>query len=393
MNNHPPVSRRRFLQASSTLGLGALILRPALRAAEEPTKMPRRKFGATGVEVSSIGLGCMFDITNNQVILRETLKHGVNYWDTAAGYERFGSETGIGMFFERNPSARDEVFLVTKGRGDLMESLDGSLGRLKTDHVDLFFVHGISAISAMQKPEVRAFAEAAKRAGKIRFMGFSTHSNTAECLSGAAPLDWIDAAMFTYSYRDMERPEMRAALDACSKRGMALTAMKTMGGRQASEKPEHAKLLEPITAKGFTPGQAKLKIVLENPQIACACVQMPNLKFCRENIAAGLDRTSLGAAEKLALARHADATCHGYCAGCSRLCESAIAHAVPVREVMRHLMYHHCYAELDARAMFSEMPAEVRARLADADYSAAERVCPQRLPISQLMREAAAVLA
>jgi uncharacterized protein len=87
-------------------------------------------------------------------------------------HERFGSETGIGIFFERNPAARREVFLVTKGRGDLMESLDASLGRLKTDHVDLFFVHGISAISAMQKPEVKAFAEAAKRAGKIKFFGF-----------------------------------------------------------------------------------------------------------------------------------------------------------------------------------------------------------------------------
>jgi uncharacterized protein len=392
MNPHLPVSRRQFLQTTSALGVGALLLRAPLAGAEETPRVARKAFGRTGVDVPIVGLGCMFDIINNQVILRQTLNYGVNYWDTAASYERFGSETGIGMFFEKNPSARQEVFLATKGRGDLMKSLDASLGRLKTDHVELFFVHGIDNIGVMHKPEVKAFAEAAKKAGKIKLMGFTSHSNAAQCLSGAADLDWIDAVMFTYSYRDMHRPEMVAALEACTKRGIALTAMKTMGGRQGTDNPAQAELLEPITAKGFTPGQAKLKLVMENPQISCACVQMPNIKFCRENIAAALNRKSLGATEKLALSTHAAATCQGYCAGCSHLCEPAIGHAVPVREVMRQLMYHHHYDEIDARALFADLPAEVRERLTAVDYAAAERVCPNRLPIAVLMREASAVL-
>jgi len=186
---------------------------------------------------------------------------------------------------------------------------------------------------------------------------------------------------------------MKAALDACEQADLGLTAMKTLGGRSGSDTPAQTALLAPITAQGFTPAQAKLKTVMANPQIDCACVQMPNMKFCRENIAAALDRKELNGVVRSALDCHAEVTRNGYCAGCSHLCGAAVAGAVPVREVMRHLMYYHNYAELDARAMFAEIPAEMRARLPHLDYSAAERACPHRLPIAQLMREASVLLA
>lgn len=395
MKDHAPkFSRRQFLQTTGVIGVGSLLFHSPLWAADEPLpKVAKRKFGKTGVEVSQIGAGLMFDTRNAEVILRTALSHGVTYWDTAAGYERMGSETGIGTFFEKHPEARKEVFLVTKGRGDLASSLAGSLGRLNTDHVELFFVHGIDNIGAVDQPEVKAFAERAKKEGKIKFFGFSSHSNMAQCLSGAAKLGWIDGAMITYNYREMHQPEMKAALDACEKAGIGVTAMKTLGGRSGSDTPAQAALLAPLAARGFSPAQAKLKAVMENPQIAVACVQMPNMKFCRENIAAALDRKELGSMARNALDRHAEATCNGYCAGCSHLCGAAVAGAVPVRDVMRHLMYYHNYAELDARAMFAELPADQRARLTQIDYAAAERVCPHRLPIGQLMREASVLLA
>ena len=55
-----------------------------------------------------------------------------------------------------------------------------------------------------------------------------------------------------------------------------------------------------MKSMNFSPAQAKLKVVMENPQISCACVQMPNMKFCRENIAAALDRKDSAAAAQLA---------------------------------------------------------------------------------------------
>ena len=390
------ITRRDFLAAAGAAGLGAM-LKPSLAWGEgaRPAAIPRRKFGRTAVEVPVIGLGCMFDIIDNQIILRRTFDHGVTYWDTAAAYSKGGSERGIGMFLGKNPSARRELFIATKGRAsEIPQTLDESLARLGTDYVDLFLIHNVSGIDEVDTPEIKAFAERAKREGKIRFFGFSTHSNTAQCLAGAAPLGWIDGILVTYSFRVMHDPALKGAIDACEKAGIGLVAMKTQGQRQGSDTPEQAAILEPLLARGFTPGQAKLKVVMENPRFATACVQMPNLRLCNENIAAALDRTELAESDRQALERYAAATADGYCAGCRALCEGAIGGAAPVADVMRHLMYGlHYGGSVDARALFAELPGEVRARLPLIDFAAAERACPRRLPIGRLMREASELLA
>jgi uncharacterized protein len=73
--------------------------------------MPRRKFGRTGVDVPVLGLGCMFDISENTFILRQALDNGVTYWDTAAGYGNGRSELGIGTFLETNSAMREKAYL------------------------------------------------------------------------------------------------------------------------------------------------------------------------------------------------------------------------------------------------------------------------------------------
>jgi hypothetical protein len=200
--------------------------------------------------------------------------------------------------------------------------------------------------------------------------------------------------MLTYNYRIMHTPEMKAALEAAVAAGIGLTAMKTIGMQSGSPSAEQARLLEPLTGRGFSPEQAMMRAVWENPAIAAICSQMPTLDLLRKNVAAALDQTSLAESDRETLRRYADATCAGYCAGCGHLCEGALAGAVPVRDVMRHLMYHRHYGpEADARALFAALPAEARERLATADYSAAERACPMHVPIARYMREAAATLA
>lgn len=396
--NQNPITRRHFLQTTAAFGAGALLLPGASWAAAPAPSIPRRTYGRTGVEVPILGLGCMFDISENLIILRQALDHGVTYWDTAVNYGNGRSELGIGSFLEKNSGARKEIFLVTKasrarGPDDMTRLLAQSLERLKTDYIDLYFLHGMDDINRVDRPEIKAWVEAAKKSGKIRHFGFSTHSNMERCLAGAAKAGWIDGVMFTCNYRLLNTPTMKSAIDACFAAGVGLTAMKTQGERQGSDTPAQAALLGALTGKGFTPGQAKLKAVMDHPQIAVACVQMPNLNVFRQNVAAALNPAPLNAAQHAALQRHAEATCHAYCAGCSHHCESALAGAVPVRDVLRHLMYHEHYQELDARALFAELPAAVRTALPRLDYTAAERACPRQLPIGNLMREAATLLA
>ena len=362
-------------------------------------KVPLRTFGKTGVKVSSLALGGIFDISSNQLQLKQSLDWGVTYWDTASGYNGGKSETGIGMYFEKHPEVRKSVFLVTKASGahsvdQMTQSLAQSLERMKTDYVDMFFLHGIPGTKDLT-PEVKAWAEKAKTDKKIRFFGFSTHSNMDQCLTEAAQLGWIDGIMLAYNYRVMHTDAMKAALEAAAKAGIGLTAMKTQAKRQQGAATEaESKLLQNFLGRGFTQEQACLKAVWENPQIASVCSQMPNLTILASNVAAAIDQTSLTPADKAALQQHAEATCSFYCAGCTRLCEAALGRQVPVGDVMRSLMYHHGYGDIElSRSVLDGLPEGARRRLYELDYAAAERVCPQRMPIAALMKEAAGLLA
>ncbi len=405
--NDTDLTRRDFVKAVGLAGLAvagggvaeAIAAPEAPAAAAKSATVPKRPLGKTGVEVSSLCLGGMFDTINNQLLLKQALKWGVTYWDTAESYGNSLSEEGFGRFFARNPEARKEIFLVTKLEtkgGNLGGRLDKALKRLQTEYVDLFFIHSVTDIKELT-PAIKDWAAEMKKAGKFKFFGFSTHTNMEDCLTGAAKLGYIDAAMFTYNFQVMNTPKMQEAIKAASQAGIGLVAMKTQGGSPGSKKPPREakfELVDRFLKRGFTDKQAKLKAVWETPQIASICSQMPNLTILAANAAAALDQTKLAREELDSLQRYALETRGDYCAGCGSICREAVGGAVPVNEVMRCLMYHHYYGETElARLTFAGLPEEIRQRLTEVDYSRAEQACPNRLAIAALMRQAAELLA
>jgi hypothetical protein len=340
----------------------------------------------------------MFDIPSNQTLLKQAIRWGVTYWDTAHVYSGGRSEEGIGQFFKSYPEDREKIFLVTKstarnGRG-MSEDLATSLQRMKTDHIDLFFVHAVSDAAEMDSG-MRLWAAEQKATGKIRLFGFSTHSNMERCLLDAARLDWIDGIMTTYNFRLMQEEKMKQAVTACVDAGIGLTAMKTQGGGAVgSTSSQELELAGRFLQKGFTDKQAKLKAVWENPQISAICSQMPTMSILMANIAAAVDRTSLTENERQQLERYARETFSHYCAGCSQICENAVAVKLPVGDVMRYLMYARSYGDSqDARRRFAAIPDAIRQQLTREDYTVAEARCPRQLPIARLMGEALRELA
>ncbi len=393
---HYQWSRRTFLK---TIGAGAsgLITAAAplnqLAASDQkPNSIPLRPFGETGTKVSILSLGGMFDIASNQLMMKQAMRWGVTYWDTADCYQR-SSEKGIGKYFDKYPDDRRKVFLVTKSDArdpnGMTALLDRSLERMKTDYIDLYFVHGIYRIDELDD-RTKAWAENAKSAGKIRLFGFSTHSNMENCMLPAARLGWIDGIMMTYNYRLMHTDRMKRAVDACVKAGIGLTAMKTQGGGSIRTDSEtELKLAGRFLRKGFTDAQAKLMAVWQNPNIASICSQMPNMSILMANTAAALNRTRLSATDLNLLQRYARETRSSYCAGCSEICESAITDDIPIGDVLRYLMYCRSYGDRDtAITQFKKLPAETRRKLATTDFSRAERQCPQKIAIGKLMQEA-----
>ncbi len=130
------LTRRNFIKtiglagiASTGLDIGKAVAAPEQTESGKPA-LPRRKLGKTGVEVSVLALGGMFDTINNQLLLRQALNWGVNFWDTAEAYGNGLSEEGYGRFLTRNPDARKELFLTTKLRSRRPRSHDRGPGQV-----------------------------------------------------------------------------------------------------------------------------------------------------------------------------------------------------------------------------------------------------------------------
>ncbi len=400
-------SRRNFLKAAGAVGAGSIFvsLGSLVNAADknsstenEPTAVPTRPFGKTGVNVSILSLGGVLGMSD-LLMFRQAMKMGVTYWDTADGYGWGKNEKAIGKYFAKFPDDRKKVFLVTKAATSdpkkLTEKLNTSLQRMNTSYIDLYFIHYVKNVEDELTPDVKAWAEKAKAEGKIRFFGFSTHKKMESCMLAAAKLGWIDGIMMSYNYRLMVKEEMKRAVDACVKAGIGLTAMKTQAAFSAyfyasigSETDDALNMTESFLKKGFTEEQAKLKVVWENPNIASICSAMPNMTILQANVAAALNKNKLSLKDKQLFEQYAQKTAGGYCAGCAEICESAVDISVPISDVLRCAMYYHSYKDRDkALALFNALPTRQKANICKADYSKAERNCPQKIQIGKILKE------
>jgi len=417
---HNKINRRNFLKTIGAAGLGSVFAGCKGKEEKEPdaadpndpgkTQMPKlaqvpmRKLGKTGVEVPCLCLGGNYSLLERQIILEKALEGGINCWDTAHNYAGGNSELGIGRYLAKNPQNRNKLFIISKASfagtvADVENRLQTSLKRMNTNYIDLYYGVHIMSNPAQLTEELKQWAENAKRRKLIRFFGFSTHSNTAQCLSAAAKLDWIDAITTRYSFRSMQDAEMQDAVEACHKAGIGLIAIKTLGlgqrsPRGGSRAEEEKKLLRHFVKQGFTEGQAKIKFVLEDKRFSSACVGMENISLLYSNIAAALDKTELTQTDIEVFKEYAAATCSGYCAGCAYICDSALPDTPYLSDIMRYLMYYNSYGEQErARQLFARIPGSVKNKLLGLDYKLAEARCPQHLPIASLVAEAVSKLA
>jgi len=396
------MSRRNFIKTAGVAGLGSALGALGGSApvqASEPMKVPTRPFGKSGVNVSILSLGGELR-ASDMLLFRQAIKLGVTYWDTADSYGWGKNEKAIGKYFTKFPKDRDKVFLVTKAGTtkpkELTEKLNQSLERMNTSYVDLFFIHYVRNAKKELTDDVKTWADKAKSAGKIRLFGFSAHKNMEASMLTAAKLGWIDGIMMSYNYRLMVKPEMKKAVAACVKAGIGLTAMKTQAAFSAnfyatigSKTNEALKMTENFINKGYSEEQAKLKVVWENPHIASICSAIPNMAILQANVAAALNKKKLSSNDKIRLERYARQTAPGYCTGCADICESAVDFNIPISDLMRCSMYHHGYGDREkALALFKSLPSETRANILQADYSIAEKRCPQKIQIGKVLQMA-----
>ncbi len=384
------ITRREFLATSGAIGAGAVLAGAGLAGAEvsKAAAMPISTLGKTGVKVPILGMGSALPVT--PVLVNSALAEGVSYIDTAQSYMEGQSEKNIGLVLEKN-GRRKDCFIVTKCEhhdvASFAAKLPGSLESLRTDYVDLYFLHDLGDPGRLDQ-EMKETAERLKQEKKIHFFGFSSHhGNMVPTLDRAAQVGFVDVIMFKYNFRDYDNAALNKAMDLCAAAGIGLIAMKTQGGAVSCQEG-----VDRFKAKGFNPHQAALKAVWADGRIHGLVSAMKNLKQVQENAEAARN-SEMGLEERGLLLEYAAATSQLYCRGCGQLCESQLQEPLQVADTLRYRMYSENYGEPErGRALYAALPAAAR-HIEGVDFGPAEAACPHRLPIGNLMREAAQKLA
>lgn len=301
-------SRRNFLK--TTVGSAAIATSPATFASvTAETKVPKRKFGRHDDMVSVIGIGghtlymsgSQEDANN---ICAKAIDHGINFFDNAWCYHNNEAEVYMGNALK---GKRDKAFIMTKlcpyhtGKRDQtstvegsMKSIEESLRRFNTDHLDLLMMHQISHddVNDAYRPDGAIEAlELAKKQGKIRYTGFTGHSDAklhTEIIEKG--YEW-DAMLIPISAQNaMNSRSFEGVIPLCKEKGIAVFGMKGFGGSR--RKDMHKK----------TSVEEVLRYSLSYDQVCTQLIGLDRLDFLEKAIVAASSITPMTINERLAYA-------------------------------------------------------------------------------------------
>ena len=199
--------------------------------------MQYKTLGDTGLLVSQLCFGCMtfhggtgmfkaigtVDQAGADTLVQSSIDAGINFFDTADVYSEGESEKTLGRSLKNLNIARKDVVLATKvygrvgpgrndigaSRGHIMDSIDGSLRRLQTDHIDLYQIHGNDTVTPLEET-LRALDDLVT-SGKVRYIGVSNwqawkiaKALTISHFRNLARFDTLQA-YYSIAGRDLER--------------------------------------------------------------------------------------------------------------------------------------------------------------------------------------------
>ena len=395
------MDRRRFLGvgAGLTAGLAGLGPRPG-GAAGPPRIRGYVTLGRTGLRVSDISFGS--SRSSDPDLVRHAVERGVTCFDTAESYRGGASEEAIGEALE----GRRERFVVAskhkawsgETRQSMADALEGSLRRLRTDYVDIYYNHAVNDVRRLQNPEWREFTDRAIRDGKIRYRGVSGHgSSLAECLDYALDHDLADVILAAYNFAEdasfLERVRARfhfvapqtglgRVLERASAKGVGVVAMKTLMGARLND-------MRPWETEGATFAQAAFRWVLSSPHVDGLLVSMTDPVSIDEYVGAS-GGGELGAEGLSLLGRYAELQGPRYCRhGCST-CDGHCPAGVEIAEVLRTRMYDVDYRDpVLARTDYAALGSGGASACLTCDGTPCLGACPTGIPVAEFTRDAA----
>ena len=247
--------------------------------------MKYRNFGKLGIQGSAFGLGCMrfngaasgdsaIDEQKAIALIRRAIDGGVTYLDTAYVYLNRTSEIVVGKALR--DGYRDKVTIATKmpaeavhNRAEMEALLAEELGKLQTDHIDFYLMHGINRekwdyFKSIGAPE---FFEDMKREGKIRFKCFSFHGPYEEFEYIINDYDW-DMVQIQYNFMDVNNQAGDKGLALAGRLGIPVVIMEGLLGGRLAKAPDNVQALYDAFPVKRSPVEWAFRWLCNHPEVA-----------------------------------------------------------------------------------------------------------------------------
>jgi predicted aldo/keto reductase-like oxidoreductase len=363
--------------------------------------MVYRRLGRTGLHISEIALGGS-PLPDERLLFR-LIERGINYLDVSESYENGNVERLAGRAFKA--FSRDRIMVATRfhlkertTETDIIASVEGSLRRLETDHIEVLGIHGVEDPKDLTDERVLGAFEKLKAQGKFLFRGVTCHINQHAVIPEAVACGLYDMVQIGYNVFDIQETEkdvraysdylgesgVRRLIDLAAGKDVGVTAMKVLkvGGRRQD--------LAGYATGGATLFQAMLKWALADDRVAAVVTEILNESQMEEDLA--VVGRPLTVADRRILHDHVAANARGTCHFCGQ-CQAACPAGVRTADISRCLAYAESYGKTErARSEFREIPDERGAR-ACRDCGACERACPYGLSVRDRTRRASGLFA
>ncbi len=368
MNDSNKCSRSDFFKSAGVIA-GASVVAGSAVQAEEKAKEPaiaRRKLGKTDLmlPVVSLGTGPGQDVN----VMKYAIAQGMNFIHTSTSYKKGVAIENVAQAIK---GQRDKVILGLKitWEPDDDDAMDEALETLGVDNVDIAF-YNIHKAKQVTDSKYRRGAERWKKAGKFRYIGLTTHNETAECLKAGLDEGFYDAIMPAYSL-SMEE-EFLPIFKRANKEGLGIILMKTKRGVNGAYE---AAVPQYLATAGIT-------------TINKGVTSFPEIKSLMEASNASADRQA-----GIRMREAARISMSGHCAMCGA-CEQSCPKGFQVADVVRCSDYYLENAEymdlaLETYRGLSRTPSIA----ACGDCNRCERACRNGVPVVHHIRRVETVLA
>lgn len=321
---------------------------PLQSSSSSKPKLIHRTLGRTGLKVTAVSMGVMN--ADNPDLVRAALDSGIILLDTAHSYQRGRNEEMIGQVIKGraresflistkiNPPTRDrrsgDFFPETKA-SQFLEMLDISLQRLGLDYVDILSLHNTTKREHVLNEAILEALQTAKKQGKTRFLGVSTHAGQPDVISGVLEARVHDVVIVAFNFRQENREEVCQAVKQAAAAGIGIIAMKTQAGVYwDKEKTQKINM------------KAALKWVLNEPAVHTAIPGFTTFEQLAENLSV-MENPTL-TEEEIRDLRLGEIHSGGlYCQGCLS-CLASCPEGLPIPDLMRGYMYAFGYGNVTA---------------------------------------------